>query len=92
MLPVGLTLICRAAPVRAADFSYRHNVIVERIVAEKTGTSAPGAAYASAVVVGLYAGGAIAHDARAKEVALVTLAQTCSPPQSLMCEQSMGAA
>ena len=38
-----LLFVFRAAPVWAADFTYTHNAILDRVAAEETGTSVPGA-------------------------------------------------
>jgi membrane-associated phospholipid phosphatase len=38
-----LVLVFRAAPIRAADFAYTHNAVLERVAADETGTSVPGA-------------------------------------------------
>jgi membrane-associated phospholipid phosphatase len=47
-LPWAILLGClvfalRAVPVRATDFAYTHNAILERVAADETGTSVPGA-------------------------------------------------
>jgi membrane-associated phospholipid phosphatase len=39
-----LAIVLRAAPIRAADFDYTHNAVLERMAAEETGTSVPSAA------------------------------------------------
>lgn len=43
MLLGCLVFAFRAAPLRAADFSYTHNAVLERIAADETGTVVPGA-------------------------------------------------